>query len=152
MRRNLLLAAPLVSVIEVRSGAIALGIALIAVAGWSVLRDPARIAFAQRVTIVGGGMVGSNYTDALRTAGLTTPGQLIKQWDVTFGIGGTIGLGTVWMRHQNAQLARSNRALEARIAEVRRGITETIALVESEQMLARAQSIAHVGSWTYDVA
>jgi hypothetical protein len=38
----LLLAAPLIGAVDVRSGAIALGIALIAVAGWSVLRDPAR--------------------------------------------------------------------------------------------------------------
>src|SRR5688500_8715055 len=34
------------------------------------------------------GMVGSNYSDALRDAGLTPPGKLLKQWDFTFGIGG----------------------------------------------------------------
>ena len=30
-------------------------------------------------------MVGSNYSDELRAAGLTTPGKLLKQWDYTFG-------------------------------------------------------------------
>jgi hypothetical protein len=38
------------------------------------------------------GMVGSNYSDALKAAGLTTPGVLLKQWDFTFGIGGLTGL------------------------------------------------------------
>jgi hypothetical protein len=52
---------------------------------------------------------------------------------VTFGFGGTIGLATVWLRHQNALLARSNRALEAKIAEVRRSVTEWSATVESEK-------------------
>jgi hypothetical protein len=52
---------------------------------------------------------------------------------VTFSFGGTIGLGTVWLRHQNAVLARSNRALEAKIAEVRRSVTEWTAMVESEK-------------------
>jgi hypothetical protein len=45
---------------------------------------------------VGGGMIGSNYTDALRTAGLTTPGKLLKQWDFTFGIGGPIMKDRLW--------------------------------------------------------
>src|SRR5688500_13622733 len=45
---------------------------------------------------VGGGMVGSNYTDALRTAGLTTPGKLLKQWDFTFGIGGPVLKDRLW--------------------------------------------------------
>ena len=45
---------------------------------------------------VGGGMVGSNYTDALRTAGLTTPGKLLRQWDFTFGIGGPVLKDRLW--------------------------------------------------------
>jgi hypothetical protein len=36
---------------------------------------------------VSSGMVSSNYSDALRNAGLTTPGKLLRQWDYTFGIG-----------------------------------------------------------------
>src|SRR6185295_13885118 len=31
------------------------------------------------------GMVGSNYTDALRTRGLTVPGELRKVWDFNLG-------------------------------------------------------------------
>jgi hypothetical protein len=45
---------------------------------------------------VGSGMVGSNYSDALRTAGLTTPGKLLQQWDYTFGIGGPIMKDRLW--------------------------------------------------------
>jgi hypothetical protein len=41
-------------------------------------------------------MVGSNYTQALREAGLTTPGKLLKQWDFTFGMGGPIVKDRVW--------------------------------------------------------
>jgi hypothetical protein len=47
---------------------------------------------------VGGGMIGSNYSDALRDAGLTTPGKLLKQWDFTFGIGGPIIKDRLWYR------------------------------------------------------
>jgi len=42
------------------------------------------------------GMVGSNYTDELRAAGLATPGELIKQWDFTGGIGGPIKKDRIW--------------------------------------------------------
>ena len=40
--------------------------------------------------------VSSNYTQALKDAGLSTPGQLIKQWDETFGIGGPIKKDRLW--------------------------------------------------------
>jgi hypothetical protein len=46
----------------------------------------------------GGGMIGSNYTDALKAAGLTTPGKLLKQWDFTFGLGGPILKDRLWYR------------------------------------------------------
>jgi hypothetical protein len=42
------------------------------------------------------GMVGSNYSDELRVAGLTTPGKLLRQWDYTFGIGGPIKKDRLW--------------------------------------------------------
>src|SRR5262245_11228640 len=42
------------------------------------------------------GWVGNNYSDALRTAGLTTPGKLIKQWDFNGGIGGPIRKDRLW--------------------------------------------------------
>src|SRR5439155_16677462 len=34
--------------------------------------------------------VGDNYTQELKDRGLATPGQLIKQWDETFGVGGAV--------------------------------------------------------------
>ena len=36
------------------------------------------------------GMVGSNYTDELQAAGLRAPGELLKLWDFTAGVGGPI--------------------------------------------------------------
>jgi hypothetical protein len=42
------------------------------------------------------GMVGSNYSEELRTAGLSTPGKLIKQWDFTGGVGGPIIRDRIW--------------------------------------------------------
>ena len=40
--------------------------------------------------------VGTNYTQALKDAGLGTPGELIKQWDETFGVGGPIKKDRLW--------------------------------------------------------
>ncbi len=45
---------------------------------------------------VGSGMVGSNYSDALKSAGLATPGKLLKLWDVTGGVGGPIKKDRLW--------------------------------------------------------
>ena len=45
---------------------------------------------------VSSGMVGSNYTDALKAAGLTTPGVLLQQWDYTGGVGGPIVKDRLW--------------------------------------------------------
>jgi hypothetical protein len=42
------------------------------------------------------GMVGDNYTQALKDAGLTTPGKLYKLWDYNIGIGGPIKKDKVW--------------------------------------------------------
>ena len=41
-------------------------------------------------------MVGSNYTEELRTRGLTTPGAFEKLWDYNFGIGGPILRDRLW--------------------------------------------------------
>jgi len=40
--------------------------------------------------------VSSNYTEELRVAGLATPGELLKQWDETFGVGGPIKKDRLW--------------------------------------------------------
>ena len=45
---------------------------------------------------VSSGMVGSNYSDALKAAGLATPGQLLKLWDVTAGVGGPVRKDRLW--------------------------------------------------------
>jgi hypothetical protein len=50
------------------------------------------------VSGTGGGMIGSNYGPELQAAGLTTPGTLVKQWDVTFGMGGPILKDRLWYR------------------------------------------------------
>jgi hypothetical protein len=43
-----------------------------------------------------GGMQGSNYTPALREAGLTAPAQLINLWDVNGAFGGPIRKDRLW--------------------------------------------------------
>ncbi len=42
------------------------------------------------------GMVGSNYTDELQAAGLRAPGELLKLWDFTAGVGGPILKDRIW--------------------------------------------------------
>jgi hypothetical protein len=42
------------------------------------------------------GMVGSNYTDELRAAGLSVPGQLLKLWDYSLGVGGPVKRDRLW--------------------------------------------------------
>jgi hypothetical protein len=59
--------------------------------------------------------------------------QLVICLIVSFAFGGTVGLGAVWMRHQITVTARNNRALQASIAEVRRRLDATAAIVETEQ-------------------
>ncbi len=46
---------------------------------------------------------------------------------------GSIGLGTVWMRHQISVTANGNKVLEARIAELERHVAETNAQVASAE-------------------
>jgi type II secretory pathway component PulJ len=46
---------------------------------------------------------------------------------------GSIGLGTVWMRHQISIVANANRALESQIADLQRHLQERDAEIASEQ-------------------
>jgi hypothetical protein len=48
------------------------------------------------VATVTPGMVGSNYTDELRTRGLTTPGAFENLWDYNLGVGGPILKDRLW--------------------------------------------------------
>lgn len=59
--------------------------------------------------------------------------QLLVCLLVTLGFGGSIGLGTVWMRHQISVTANHNRELAARIASLERRIAETTTAIEGEQ-------------------
>jgi hypothetical protein len=45
----------------------------------------------------------------------------------------SIGLGTVWMRHQISIAANENKALEASIADLERRVEETDAAIAGEQ-------------------
>jgi hypothetical protein len=59
--------------------------------------------------------------------------QLVVCLLVTMTFGGSIGLGTVWIRHQISVTAKANRALLAEIAEVNRRSDDIEALIRSEQ-------------------
>jgi len=74
--------------------------------------------------------------------------QLLVCLLVTICLGGSVGLGTVWMRHQISVTANANRLLVARIAEVERHLAETTALVATEQgldVLRRRNAEWHLG-------
>jgi hypothetical protein len=60
----------------------------------------------------------------------------------------TVGLGTVWMRHQISLAANANKVLESQIAELDRRIEETDASVAAEQdpsVLNRRNAEWHLG-------
>jgi len=52
---------------------------------------------------------------------------------VAIGCTGTVGLGMVWSRHQISELARENKALATRIAEIGRQSQETLAEIAALQ-------------------
>lgn len=61
---------------------------------------------------------------------------------------GSIGLGTVWMRHQISLRANANKVLEARIADLDRRLNETTAVMEAEQdpaVLKQRNTAWHLG-------
>src|SRR5271157_1131081 len=61
---------------------------------------------------------------------------------------GSIGLGTVWMRHQISVAANANKVLEASIADLERRIEETDAAISAEQdpaVLNRRNAEWHLG-------
>ena len=59
--------------------------------------------------------------------------QLLVCLLVTIGVGGSIGVGTVWMRHQISATARVNRELAAELARLERLIDEKKTIIETEQ-------------------
>lgn len=59
--------------------------------------------------------------------------QLLVYTLVVIGFSGSIGLGTVWLRHQISLSANSAKQLEARINEVERHIAEKNTEIEKAQ-------------------
>lgn len=52
---------------------------------------------------------------------------------VLIGFSGSIGLGTVWLRHQISQTANATKVLDARIADLERRLEETTTTIETER-------------------
>jgi hypothetical protein len=59
--------------------------------------------------------------------------QLLVYTLVMIGFSGSIGLGTVWMRHQISLTANANKLLDARIADVERHLAEATTAAETER-------------------
>lgn len=59
--------------------------------------------------------------------------QMLVYTLVMICFSGSIGLGTVWMRQQIAQTAKSVQQIEARTEEVERRLAETTSLIAEEQ-------------------
>jgi hypothetical protein len=59
--------------------------------------------------------------------------QLLVCLLVTICFGGSIGVGTVWMRHQISVTARLNRDLAAEIGRIERLVDEQKTTIETEQ-------------------
>jgi hypothetical protein len=59
--------------------------------------------------------------------------QLLVYTLVMICFTGSLGLGTVWMRHQISLAANATKVLDARIAELDRRLNETRAVLEAEQ-------------------
>jgi hypothetical protein len=67
---------------------------------------------------------------------------------VTIGFGGSVGLGTVWMRHQVSVLADTNRDLEQQYHDIERRIDDVNARVELElkpEVLRERNESMHLG-------
>jgi hypothetical protein len=59
--------------------------------------------------------------------------QMLVYTLVMICFSGSIGLGTVWMRHQISMTANSAKHLEARLSAVERHLTEAMAAAETER-------------------
>ena len=69
----------------------------------------------------------------MRTANHAFVNQFVIYTLLTICFTGSIGLGTVWMRHQISITANANKVLEARLAELKRHLAETNTAIEIQQ-------------------
>ena len=69
----------------------------------------------------------------MRTANHAFVNQFVIYTLLTICFSGSIGLGTVWMRHQISITANANKVLEARLAELKRHLAETNTAIEIQQ-------------------
>ncbi len=67
--------------------------------------------------------------------------QLLVGVLVTIGFGGTLGLGTVWMRHRISETANRNRELAAELKRIERLIDEKGTVIETEQAPAKLRAL-----------
>lgn len=59
--------------------------------------------------------------------------QLLVYTLVMICLGGSMGMGAVWLRHQMSVTAEQNRRLETKIAATERLLVEKTAAIEQEQ-------------------
>jgi hypothetical protein len=52
---------------------------------------------------------------------------------VAIGVSGSVGIGSVWMRHQISVTAEANKAIENRLAEVERQTQQTSTWIAEEE-------------------
>ncbi len=69
----------------------------------------------------------------MRTNNHAFVNQFVIYTLLTICFSGSIGLGTVWMRHQISITANANKVLEARLAELKRHLAETNTAIEIQQ-------------------
>jgi len=69
----------------------------------------------------------------MRTTNHAFVNQFVIYTLLTICFSGSIGLGTVWMRHQISITANANKLLEARLAELKRHLAETNTAIEIQQ-------------------
>jgi hypothetical protein len=69
----------------------------------------------------------------MRTTNHALVNQFVIYTLLTICFSGSIGLGTVWMRHQISITANANKVLEARLAELKRHLAETNTAIEIQQ-------------------
>lgn len=67
--------------------------------------------------------------------------QLLVCLLVTICFGGSIGVGTVWMRHQISVTAKANNVLLARIHEVERAIEDRSTMIETASAPAKLRQL-----------